>query len=79
MNFNNYEIIRYLTQFTPWPYPENGVEDYYHKSLLPKQGHDYWHWGIFLKESPAETIGAIDLWRSSKIDNRGFWLSQKSE
>jgi len=77
-NFNNYEVIRYLATFVPWPYPENGVEEYYYKALLPKQGNDYWHWGIFLKEEPAETIGAIDLWRNSKVDNRGFWLSQKN-
>lgn len=76
-NFNDYEIIRYLAAHVPWPYPENGAEEYYYKMLLPKRGKDYWHWGIFLKEDPAETIGGIDLWRSSNIDNRGFWLARK--
>lgn len=60
----------------PWPYPENGVEDFYFNILLPKQGKDYWHWGLFLKENPYETIGGIDLWRNSQVDNRGFWLAQ---
>lgn len=76
-NFNDYDIIRYLASFIPWPYPENGVEDYYYNILTPKQGKDYWHWGIFLKENPSETIGAIDLWRGNDVDNRGFWLAKK--
>ena len=75
-NFNDYEIIRYLATNVPWPYPENGVEDFYFNILLPKQGNEYWHWGIFLKEFPKETIGGIDLWRNSKVDNRGFWLAR---
>lgn len=76
-NFNDYEVIRYLADVVPWPYPENGVEDFYYKILLPKQGKDYWHWGIFLNDDPNETIGGIDLWRNSTVDNRGFWLSRK--
>ena len=76
-NFNDYEVIRYLASMVPWPYPNNGVEDFYFKTLLPKQGKNYWHWGIFLKENPLETIGGIDLWRNSEVDNRGFWLARK--
>lgn len=76
-NFNDYEIIRYLAATVPWPYAENGAEEYYYKILLPKQGKDYWHWGIFLRDFPMETIGGLDLWRSSTIDNRGFWLARK--
>lgn len=76
-NFNDYEVIRYLASYVPWPYPEKGVEEFYYKMLLPKQGKDYWHWGLFLKDEPNETIGGIDLWRNSAIDNRGFWLARK--
>ena len=50
-NFNDYEVVRYLVSMVPWPYPENGVEDYYYNILVPKLGKDYWHWGIFLKET----------------------------
>lgn len=76
-NFNDYEVIRYLASVVPWPYPENGVEDFFQSILSPKQGKDYWHWGIFAKENASETIGGIDLWRHSEIDNRGFWLTRK--
>ncbi|MBT4762569.1 MAG: GNAT family N-acetyltransferase [Bdellovibrionaceae bacterium] len=76
-NFNNYEVIRYLSSFVPWPFPKNGVEEYYYKTILPKQGKDYWYWSILLKNNTEEMIGGIDLWRGSKIDNRGFWLAQK--
>jgi len=76
-NFSDYEIIRYLATNVPWPYPKNGVHEFYYKVLLSKQGQNYWHWGIFLKDSPLETIGGVDLWRESSVDNRGFWLARK--
>lgn len=34
-------------------------------------------WGLFLKESPNELIGVIDLWRNGRPENRGFWLAKK--
>jgi ribosomal-protein-alanine N-acetyltransferase len=77
-NFNDYEVIRYLVAGVPWPYPENGVEDYHRNVIVPKQDKDYWHWGLFAKAQPNEAIGGIDLWRNSDIDNRGFWLARKN-
>jgi RimJ/RimL family protein N-acetyltransferase len=76
-NFNDYEVIRYLAAIVPWPYPENGVEEYYRNVIVPKQDKDYWHWGIFSKVNLNEVIGGIDLWRNSNVDNRGFWLARK--
>lgn len=76
-HFINYEIIRYLTRRVPWPYPPNGVADYLNTKIFPHQGKDQWMWGIFLKSNPAELIGTIDLWRTARPENRGFWLSQK--
>lgn len=50
---------------------------YIRTEIIPKQGNDKWTWGIFLKENPQELIGAVDLWRKGKPENRGFWLGKK--
>mgnify|MGYP006271799953 CR=1 FL=1 len=76
-HFADYEIIRHLTKSAPWPYPEDGAERFLKDVILPRQGNDRWMWGIFLKENPAELIGAIELWREGKPEHRGFWLARK--
>lgn len=76
-NFVDYEVIRHLSSAVPWPYPKGGVEDFIKKVILPNQGKNRWVWGVFLKQNPNELIGAIDLWREGKPENRGFWLAKK--
>jgi ribosomal-protein-alanine N-acetyltransferase len=75
-HFVDYEIIRHLSSRVPWPYPENGVEDFINNFILPFQGKDKWVWGIFLKTNPDELIGVIDLWRKGIPEHRGFWLGR---
>lgn len=74
--FVDYAIISQLSAGVPWPYPENGVEDYVTKVLLPIQGKDRWFWSIFLKTNPSEMIGGVDLWRVGIPEHRGFWLGK---
>ena len=76
-HFVDYEVIRNLSRTAPWPYPENGVEEYLKNVILPPQGTDRWTWGIFLKEYPDELIGCVDLWKNGNPENRGFWLGKK--
>ncbi len=76
-HFADYEVIRHLSSFVPWPYPKDGVKTFYDSSILPSLGRDRWLWGIFLKESPHALIGCVDLWRDGKPENRGFWLARK--
>lgn len=75
--FVDYEVVRFLSHSLPWPYPEEGVDDYIQNIVLPNQGKGRWIWGIFLKESPTEIIGCVDLWIDGKPENRGFWLARK--
>lgn len=76
-HFIDYEIIRHLAKAVPWPYPEDGVESYLQEFIFPNQGKDRWMWGIHLKSNPNELIGAVELWREGKPENRGFWLSRE--
>ncbi len=76
-HFIDYEVIRYLSNAVPWPYPEGGVEWFFKNMIFPSLGKDRWAWGITVKENPAEVIGMVDLWREGKPEHRGFWLGQK--
>ena len=76
--FVDYDVIRHLSAANvPWPYPDNGVEDFIKTVILPNQGKDRWVWGLFLKDNPDEMIGSISLLRRSEAGNRGFWLARK--
>lgn len=76
-NFNDYEIIRNLSSRVPWPYPKDGIKNFYENSILPVLGKDQWLWGIFLKDCPSEVIGCVHLWRNGVPEHRGFWLARK--
>lgn len=75
--FIDYEVIKYLSAAVPWPYPQDGVKWFLENLVFPHMGQDRWLWGIFLKKNPDELIGAVDLWREGKPENRGFWLGKK--
>ncbi len=74
--FVDYEIIGNLVSSVPWPYPENGVEEYVKTVIIPKQGNGRWTWGIFLKDNLNELIGMIEMWVEGKPEHRGFWLGR---
>lgn len=75
-NFNDYEVIRHLSDQVPWPFPDNGVADFLSQHILPHQGIDRWLWVICLPEKPDDVIGAVDLWLEGKPEHRGFWLAK---
>lgn len=74
-NFADYEIIRQLAAIVPWPYPADGAHAFV-ESVLPLQGENRFVWALFLKTSPDEAIGIVDL-RRSGTENRGFWLARR--
>jgi ribosomal-protein-alanine N-acetyltransferase len=72
--FPHWEIVRYLANTVPWPYPTDGAFRYYQDVALPAmQRGDQWHWTLRLKSAPERMIGCISLMKGEK-DNRGFWM-----
>jgi len=72
--FPHWEIVRYLTNVVPWPYPPDGAYTYYRDAALPAMDRgDAWHWTLRLKTEPERLIGGISL-RKGETMNRGFWL-----
>src|SRR5271166_4894330 len=72
--FPHWEIVRYLANKVPWPYPPDGAYRFCRDSALPAMERGtQWHWTLSLKSNPAELIGSISL-MADQQDNRGFWL-----
>lgn len=73
--FPHWEIVRYLTNHVPWPYPPDGAHKFYSEVALPAMARgDAWHWTLRLKNSPSQLIGSIALMRGEN-EHRGFWLA----
>ena len=72
--FPQWEIVRYLDRWVPWPYPEDGARRYLEDFLLPTIARGrWWSWTIRTKAEPDRLIGVIDLF-DWPDDNRGFWI-----
>jgi ribosomal-protein-alanine N-acetyltransferase len=72
--FPQWEIVKFLNERVPWPYPPDGAFVHYRDVTLPaiERGEE-WHWTLRLKQSPEEHIGVISL-HKEEGNNRGFWL-----
>jgi len=72
--FPQWEIVRYLLNAVPWPYPPDGAVHFIRDVALPAiERGEQWAWTLRLKTEPDQVIGLLDL-RRDEEDNRGFWL-----
>ncbi|WP_024677288.1 GNAT family N-acetyltransferase [Pseudomonas syringae] len=72
--FPLWDIVRYLNNRVPWPYPQDGALRYIQDVALPAiASGTEWHWMIRLQSAPQEIIGSITL-MTHPGNNRGFWL-----
>jgi len=73
--FPHWEIVRYMVSSIPWPYPDNGAENYVNNVALPDMEKGIaWIWTIRHREAPEELMGLICLY-DVEDNNRGFWLA----
>lgn len=75
--FPHWEIVRFLNNRVPWPYPPDGVQSYYRDVAIPamERGEE-WHWSLRLKSEPSQMIGSITLMNREE-SNRGFWIGSR--
>jgi ribosomal-protein-alanine N-acetyltransferase len=72
--FATWDVVQYLNDHVPWPYPAGAVHAYYRDVVLPSIARgDEWHWTLRTKEDPETIIGAVALYRHD-TNNRAFWL-----
>lgn len=73
--YPRWEIVRYMVASVPWPYPENGAENYVNNVALPDMAKGIaWCWTIRHCETPDKLMGLICLY-DAEDNNRGFWLA----
>ncbi|HEV2221397.1 MAG TPA: GNAT family N-acetyltransferase [Candidatus Acidoferrales bacterium] len=73
--FPQWEIVRYLRNAIPWPYPADGALQYVRDVALPAIARgEAWHWTLRLTIEPEQVIGFISLIKG-ETENRGFWMS----
>jgi [ribosomal protein S5]-alanine N-acetyltransferase len=72
--FPVWEIVRFLSDTVPWPYPGDGALTYCRDVALPAMARgEAWHWSLRLRTDPGTLIGCISLMAGPE-ENRGFWL-----
>lgn len=72
--FPHWEVVRYLRNIVPWPYPADGALTHLRDIALPAiERGELWAWTLRLKNEPDRVIGSITL-RKGERDHRGFWL-----
>jgi RimJ/RimL family protein N-acetyltransferase len=72
--FPHWEIVRFMANRIPWPYPADGALTFIRDLALPamEKGAE-WHWSIRPKLAPEQLIGVITL-TDKPDENRRFWL-----
>lgn len=72
--FPHWEIVRYLLNRVPWPYPPDGALHYCRDIALPAMERgEAWHWTLRLRSAPEQLIGHLNLMKDDE-DNRGLWM-----
>ena len=74
--FPTWEVVQYLHDEVPWPYPDDGAAVNMAQCLEKAADGRQNYWALTLKGGDDELIGRIDLWADDgqRKDQRGFWL-----
>ncbi len=71
--FGQWEVVKDLAAYVPWPYPPDGSHTYYRDVAIPAMERgEQWHWTLRLKTEPDRIVGQIGLQLGAT--NRGFWM-----
>ena len=74
--FPQWEIVKYLANIVPWPYPPNGARAFVARAQSAMESGEAWHWTLRLKTHPGQLIGSIGVFRNAET-HRGFWIDPR--
>jgi RimJ/RimL family protein N-acetyltransferase len=74
--FPQWEVVRYLSTRTPWPYPADGGQVHAQRCVDESAARTNFSWAITLKGGDDELIGLISVRPDDGVirEMRGFWL-----
>ncbi len=74
--FPQWEVVRYLSARTPWPYPADGGQLHARRCVDESAERKNFTWGITLKGGDDELIGLISVRPDDGVsrEQRGFWI-----
>ena len=78
--FPQWEVVRYLSDSVPWPYPPTGAVSHLTRSALPamEAGTEH-HWAVERVEVPGQLLGVVSLLPLAKENQRGFWIDPREQ
>jgi RimJ/RimL family protein N-acetyltransferase len=77
--FPQWEIVRFLRDIVPWPYPPGGALEYVRDVALPEMTRgESFNWTLRLTTAPYQIIGFLGL-KFGEGHNRGFWLDPRHQ
>ena len=77
--FPQWEIVRFLRDIVPWPYPHDGALEYLRNVALPEMERgEAFNWTLRLVTDPERIIGFLGL-KFGEGHNRGFWLDPRHQ
>ena len=76
--FDDWEVVKYLSDSVAWPLPPGNAEVAMADTLAKMASGARCTWALTLKDGGDELIGRIDLWADDgeSRDQRGFWLAR---
>jgi RimJ/RimL family protein N-acetyltransferase len=74
--FPQWEIVKYLANVVPWPYPPDGASAFVARAQAAVEAGEAWHWTLRPKSSPEQLIGSIGVFRNADT-HRGFWIDPR--
>jgi len=77
--FPQWEIVKFLRDIVPWPYPPGGALEFIRDVALPEMEHGgSFNWTLRLATDPDRIIGLLHL-KIGASHNRGFWLDPRHQ
>jgi RimJ/RimL family protein N-acetyltransferase len=77
--FPQWEIVRFLRDIVPWPYPPGAALEYLRDVALPEMNRgESFNWTLRLAIDPDCIIGFLHL-KIGESHNRGFWLDPRHQ
>jgi [ribosomal protein S5]-alanine N-acetyltransferase len=77
--FPQWEIVRFLRDILPWPYPADGALKYLREVAIPEMNRgESFNWTLRLITDPDSIIGFLGL-KLGESHNRGFWLDPRHQ